>query len=152
MVALLGHYMARQRLPERRHTWRQKVTIVDRESGRPETFYVDFGEYDDGRLAEVWVTSHRMGDSFTRGTMDTVGKTISVGLQSGTSPHEMAHTLLGQNYPPHGKVVAVGSAVTECTSLADYIAQEIVACYGEDGRRRPRAEKSAGRESEGSGV
>ena len=128
--------MARQRLPDRRHTWRQKATIHDKDSGRPETFYVDFGEYEDGRLAEVFVTSHRMGDSFTRGTMDTLGRTISVGLQSGTSPHDMAHTLRRQNYPPHGRVEAAGSSVVACTSLADYIAQEILANYGADGKRR----------------
>lgn len=128
------HYMARVPVPERRHTWRQKVAIIDNDSGR-HTFYIDFGEYADGRLAEVFITAHRIG-SFTRGTLDTLAQTISIGLQSGTSPHEMARTLRDQNYPPLGKVEAVGSVVATCVSLADYIGQEIVACYGEDGRRR----------------
>ena len=135
-VTPLGHYMTRERVPDRRHTWRQKATIIDTESGRHETFYVEFGEFADGRLAEVWVTSHKCGDSFTRGMMDSVAKTSSLALQSGTHPHELAKTLRDQNYPPCGKVLAPSSTVVHCTSLADYIAQEIVACYGEDGRRR----------------
>ena len=50
---LATKYMTRERLPERHHTWRQKVTIVDTISGR-HCFYVDFGEYGDGRLAEIF--------------------------------------------------------------------------------------------------
>jgi ribonucleoside-diphosphate reductase alpha chain len=129
-----GRYMTRERVPDRRHTWRQKATIVDAASGRREVFYVEFGEYDDGRLAELWITSHKCGDSFTRGTMDTLAKSLSLALQCGTSPHDMAKTLRGQNYPPSGRVDAPNSSVTSCTSLADYIAQEIVACYDKDGR------------------
>lgn len=135
-VTPLRHYMPRERVPDRRHTWRQKATIVDTESGRREVFYVEFGEYLDGRLAEVFITSHKCGDSFTRGMMDTLAKSISLALQSGTSPHDMARTLRGQNYPPCGRVDAPGSTIEQCSSLADYIAQEIVACYGEDGQRR----------------
>lgn len=147
-----GHYMPRERVPDRRHVWRQKVAINDPDGGR-QTFYVDFGEYDDGRLAEVFITSHKCGDSFTRGMMDTLARSISLALQSGTSPHEMAATLSGQNYPPSGRVDAPGSKVAECTSLADYISQEIKAHYGADGKHilvdyqepLPPADKQAGR-------
>ena len=150
----LTRYMARDPMPKRRHTWRQKVRIYDRDSGACHKFYIDFGEYEDGRLGEVFITSHRHG-TFVRGTLDTLARTISIALQSGTSPAEVARSLLGQNYPPSGRVDAEGSEVTECLSVADYLGQEIDRCYGEDGRRRPITpppEKSAGYISDGSGV
>ena len=128
-----AQYAIRERMPDRRCVWRQKVRIIDINSGK-HTFYVDFGEYADGRLAEVFVTSHKAG-TFIRGTLDTLARSVSLALQSGTSPLEMARILRGQEYPPHGRIEADGSTVTECLSIADYIGQEIEACYGEDGRR-----------------
>jgi ribonucleoside-diphosphate reductase alpha chain len=128
-------YMVRERLPSRRHTWRQKVYIHDAASGARHTFFIDFGEYADGRLGEVFITAHKCG-TFVRGTLDALAQSISVALQSGTSPLEMARTLIGQDYPPQGRVEAEGSDIESCTSVADYIGREIERCYGEDGRRR----------------
>lgn len=129
------NYVAREKLPARRHSWRQKAYIHDADSGVRHTFFVDFGEYDDGRLGEVFITAHKTG-TFIRGTLDALAQSISVALQSGTSPLEMARTLMGQEYPPRGRVEAAGSTVTECESIADYIGQEIMANYGEDGKRK----------------
>ncbi len=127
--------MTREVLPTNRRNWRQKVVIHDRDSGR-HSFYVEFGEYADGRLGEVFVTAHRMG-TFTRGTLDALARSISLSLQSGTSPHQCAKMLVGMDYPPQGVVEADGSAVRTCTSLADYIGQEILSSYGDDGKRLP---------------
>ena len=139
-------YMTRDRLPPRRHTWRQKVRVHDSVLGA-QTFYVDFGEYEDGRLAEVFITAHKTG-TFLRGVLDTLAQTISIGLQSGTSPLDMAAHLRGKDYPPAGRVEAAGSTVAECLSIADYIGQEIEANYGLDGRRAdmPLAGAPAGTE------
>lgn len=151
-----GRYMARTPPPERRRVWRQKVRITDADSGAAHTFYVDFGEYADGRLAEVFVTGHRMG-TFARGVLDTMAKATSLALQSGTSPLDMARSMRGQCYPPCGPVEAEGSTVRECSSVADYVAREIEACYGEDGIRKPPesdmvSEKVAGTALNGTGV
>lgn len=124
--------MTRELVPERRRTWRQKVRVHDAVSGE-HTFYVDFGEYADGRLAEVFINTQKFG-TFVRGVLDSLARSISLALQSGTSPRDMARLLRGQCYPPFGRVVADGSTVTECKSIADYIGQEIEACYGDDGR------------------
>jgi ribonucleoside-diphosphate reductase alpha chain len=135
MLATARRYMAREPMPERRHTWRQKVRIIDAVDGASHTFYVDFGEYDDGRLGEIFITTHKSG-TFVRGTLDTLAQSISLALQSGTSPLDVAKTLRDQNYPPSGRVLAVNSKVETCTSIADYIGQEIANTYGEDGRQR----------------
>lgn len=135
MLKLSRGYMAREPLPPRRHTWRQKVRITDRDDGSVHTFYVDFGEYEDGRLAEIFISARRTG-TFVSGVLDTLARNISLALQSGTAPREVAKTLRGMNYPPAGKVQAEGGLVTECSSIADYIGQEIEVSYGDDGRRR----------------
>ena len=129
-----GRYVMREPLQGRRRTWRQKVRIVDSTSGS-HTFYVDFGEYEDGRLGEIFITTHKTG-TFVRGTLDSLARSVSLALQSGTLPHDMARQLRGQDYSPQGLVEAAGSTVVTCTSIADYIGQEILANYDEDGRRR----------------
>ncbi len=139
--------MVRERVPERRRCWRQKVRISDAAIGTV-TFYVEFGEYDDGRLAEVFITSHRMG-TFARGVMDSLARSASLALQSGTAPLDLARTLRGQCYPPGGRVVAEGSSVAECSSIADYLGREIAATYGEDGRRRSAARRVLDHRTEG---
>lgn len=127
-------YMTRELPPARRRTWRQRVRILDRASGREHTFYVDFGEYDDGRLCEVFITAQKEG-TFVRGVLDTLARMTSLALQSGTHPRDVAKLLSDHNYPPHGRVEVDGSTVVGCTSIADYIGQEIEAQYGDDGRR-----------------
>ena len=128
-------YVSRERLPERRHTWRQKVRIIDEEIGGTHTFYVDFGEYPDGRLAEIFITSQKTG-TFVRGTLELLAQTVSLALQTGTSPLSVAAMLQQQDFSPQGKVMAEGSSVKECKSVADYIGQEISACYDETGKRK----------------
>lgn len=137
IITRAGCHMAREPMPDRRHIWRQKVRITDANTGADHVFYVDFGEYEDGRLGEVFITSKKMG-TFARGVMDTLARSLSLCLQSGTPPHAIAAQLIAQDYPPQGAVTAEGSSVTHCSSIADYIGQEIVASYGEGGRRHSR--------------
>ena len=125
--------MAREVMGDRRSVWRQKVRILDADTGA-HVFYVDFGEYADGRLGEIFVSAHKYG-TFSRGALMSLARAVSLAIQSGTSPLEMARQLRGQEYPPNGPVEAEGSTVVRCTSIADYIGREIEACYGADGRR-----------------
>lgn len=123
--------MGRERLPDRRACWRQRVVIHDDVSG-PQSFFVDFGEYPDGRLAEVFIVASKAG-TFVRGVLDALARTVSLSLQSGASASEVAAMLSGQCYPPCGRVEAGGSSVESCTSFADYLGQEIRAIYCRDG-------------------
>lgn len=137
MIAqMTRHYITREKLPERRCTWRQKIVIHETDGSR-HPFFVDFGEYEDGRLAEIFVTMHKTW-TFARGTLDAMARCVSLALQSGTSPHELAKTLRGMEYPPMGRIEAEGSSLNNrfCSSVADYIGQEIVTCYDEDGIRK----------------
>lgn len=127
-------YVMREPPPARRRTWRQRYTVRDNDSGE-HVFYVDFGEYRDTRLCEVFITAQKQG-TFTRGILDSLARSVSMALQSGTAPLDMARQLRGQEYPPCGPVEADGSVITECDSIADLIGREIQANYGEDGKRR----------------
>ena len=111
----------KESLPSRRRTWRQKVRIGGT------TFYLDCGEYDDGRLGEVFLSMSKTG-SFSRGVVDTVARLISTALQCGMPVERLVHTLQLMNFPPNGEVIG-SPRVTSCTSLPDWVAQEINAVY-----------------------
>lgn len=121
--------MTREKLPSRRRSWTQKVYITEKD-GKRHTFYLSFGEYGDGRLGEIWVEASKEG-TFLRGVLGSLAKQVSLSLQSGVSIGEIVKLLQGMDYPPGGKVSGLegGSVVTECSSISDWIAQEIEYWY-----------------------
>ena len=167
MNALAVERMTREVLPYRRNVWRQKLLIHDSDAMPGQhKFYVDFGEYPDGRLAEIFVTAHRQG-TFSRGVLDTLSRSVSMSLQHGTPISEVIKMLRGLNYPPCGTVEGDSTTVIECSSIADYIGQEIEACYDDNGRKpepepiaediyvdliEPIPERVAGAYEKGAGV
>lgn len=112
----------REPLPERRSSWTQEVVIGGH------TLQIGFGEYEDGRLGEVFIDISHEG-TFLRGVLGTLARTISISLQHGASVEMVAHALEGIDYPPCGQVEGSPN-VTECSSITDYIAKEILANYG----------------------
>lgn len=111
----------RTRPPDRRATWRQKARI----SGQK--FFVDFGEYDDGRLCEIFVEAAKEG-AFVRGILGALARMVSMSLQCGATPQEVCKALRYCTFEPNGDVTG-SPAVKTCTSLVDWIAQEIEAAY-----------------------
>lgn len=113
--------MPRERLPDRRLSWTQKVRIDNH------SFFLTCGEYPDGRLGEVFLESSKEG-TFSRGVLSALARMVSIALQSGVSVAEIVHSLKHLNFPPNGAVE--GSAnVVGCCSVADWISQEIAAAY-----------------------
>ena len=110
----------RERLPDRRKSWRQKVKI----GPEGQTFYLDCGEYPDGRLGEIWIDAHKEG-TFARGILSSLARMVSISLQSGVTVEEVVGSLRYMNFPPNGDVVGEHTRVTQCTSVSDWIAQEI---------------------------
>lgn len=111
----------RKRLPERRRSWTQKVRIEN------QPLYVTFGEYEDGRLGELFIDASKQGTMF-RGVLDALARCISLALQCGATAEEVVHTLRGMNFPPNGPILGSQVAV-EASSLADWLAQEIQGYY-----------------------
>jgi ribonucleoside-diphosphate reductase alpha chain len=107
----------RRKLPERRRTWHQECVINNRR------YVLSFGEYDDGSLGEVWMDTGKEGE-FTRGIADAFARMASLALQCGASPANVAHLMLGLDFPPNGPV-AGSKAVVDCKSVVDWMGQEI---------------------------
>lgn len=118
--------MPRERLPDRRRSFTQKVKIPDA-TGALQTFYLTMGEYDDGRLGEVWIEAHKEG-TFARGVLGALARMVSIALQCGVSVEEVVKTLRHLNFPPRGDVTG-SAAVAKASSVADWVAQEIEAAY-----------------------
>ena len=114
--------MMREILPDRRRSWTQEVVIEGHH------VQVGFGEYEDGRLGEVFIDISQEG-TFLRGVLGTLARTVSISLQHGASVEMIAHALRGIDYPPCGQVFGSPN-VTECDSITDYVAREILANYG----------------------
>jgi ribonucleoside-diphosphate reductase alpha chain len=112
----------REKLPDRRRRDCVHATIEG------QTFYLEFGEYPDGRLGEVWLTAAKKG-TFTRGILDALARVVSVALQCGLPVKELCKALRGLNFPPRGEVHSDSRAVVSCTSLADWIGREVALRY-----------------------
>lgn len=117
--------MTRERLPDRRRCWTQKVRILDPLGGQ--TFYLTCGEYPDGRLGEIFLEAHKEG-TFARGVLQALARTVSIALQSQAPVGEIVNALRHLNFPPKGDV-AGSATVTKCSSVTDWIAQELEAAY-----------------------
>ena len=111
----------RERLPDRRHSWTQRVRIGG------QSVYLCVGEYADGRPGEIFVDVSRQG-TFLRGVMGSLARMVSIALQCGAGVDIIINALRGIDYPPNG-LVEGSEVVTETKSVTDWIASELEACY-----------------------
>ena len=142
----MGTLLMRERLPDRRHNWTQRVRIDGH------SIYLCVGEYDDGRPGELFVDVSREG-TFLRGVMGSLARMASIALQCGSGIEAVIHALRGLDYPPSGAVEG-SDAVIQCDSVTDWIAQELEARYVRPSPAVTTApvEKVAGVHEAGSGV
>lgn len=117
---------AREKLPHRRRSWTRCVRIADKHE-LPTTFYLTVGLYPDGRPGELWIDASREG-TFTRGVLAATARMASFALQCGAPLAEVVQSLRGLTFPPSGAVVG-SAAVADCTSVMDWVAQELAAEY-----------------------
>lgn len=83
----------RERLPDERRGVVKKIKVGQHK------YYVRTGEYEDGRVGEVFLTCDRTGDS-TRGLLDAVATAVSLGLQSGVSIDDFCAKFEGTRFSP----------------------------------------------------
>ena len=115
--------MPRVRPPDRRASWTQKARIGGM------ACYLGFGEDKEGRLCEVFITCNKEG-TLVRGLLDALARVASTALQCGASAGEVAGAMRNCNFPPNGPAFRNGEMLI-CSSLADWVAQEIEAAYGD---------------------
>jgi ribonucleoside-diphosphate reductase alpha chain len=111
----------RKRLPHRRKGYTQKA-VVSRHK-----IYLRTGEYEDGRLGEIFIDMHKEGAAF-RSLMNNFAIAISVGLQYGVPLEEFVEAFTFTRFEPAGPVTG-NDSIKYATSLLDYVFRELAVSY-----------------------
>ncbi len=111
----------RRDLPARRAGYTQRSTVGGHR------LYVRTGEYADGGLGELVIALHKETAAF-RGLMDSFAHAVSVGLQHGVPLAEYVEAFTFTRFGPAGAVEG-DPAVTQATSLLDYVFRHLAANY-----------------------
>ena len=111
----------RRRLPNRRKGYTQKAIVGGHK------VYLRTGEYEDGRLAEVFIDMHKEGSAF-RSLMNNFAIAISIGLQYGVPLEEFVEAFTFTRFEPSG-IVEGNDAIKMATSILDYIFRELAISY-----------------------
>ena len=87
----------REKLPDRRKGYTQKAVVGGHK------VYLRTGEYDDGRLGEIFIDMHKEGAAF-RAMMNNFAIAISLGLQYGVPLEEYVEAFTFTRFEPAGFV------------------------------------------------
>jgi ribonucleoside-diphosphate reductase alpha chain len=113
--------MQRERLPNRRTGYTQKATVGGHK------VYLRTGEYQDGRLGEIFIDMHKEGAAF-RSLMNSFAIAISLGLQYGVPLEEFVDAFVFSRFEPNGMVIG-SDHIKMATSVIDYIFRELAITY-----------------------
>ncbi len=111
----------RERLPHRRKSYTQKAIVGGHK------VYLHTGEYEDGRLGEIFIDMHKEGAAF-RSLMNNFAIAISVGLQYGVPLEEFVDAFTFTRFEPAGLVIG-NDSIKNATSVLDYIFRELGVSY-----------------------
>lgn len=111
----------RRKLPGRRKGYTQKATIGGHK------VYLRTGEYEDGRLGEIFIDMHKEGAAF-RSLMNNFAMAISIGLQYGVPLEEFVEAFTFTRFEPAGTVKG-NDAIKMATSISDYVFRELAISY-----------------------
>ncbi|WP_108660386.1 vitamin B12-dependent ribonucleotide reductase [Acuticoccus kandeliae] len=111
----------REQMPDRRKGYTQKAIIGGHK------VYLRTGEFDDGRLGEIFIDMHKEGAAF-RAMMNNFAIAISLGLQYGVPLEEFVDAFTFTRFEPAGFVQG-NEAIKNATSILDYIFRELAISY-----------------------
>ena len=132
----------REKLPQRRKGYTQKAIVGGHK------VYLRTGEYEDGRIGEIFIDMHKDGAAF-RSLMDAFAIAISMGLQYGVPLEEFVDAFTFTRFEPAGMVIG-NDTIKNATSILDYIFRELAVSYL--GRNDLAHVQPAADEDVGSGV
>jgi len=112
---------SREKLPHRRKGYTQKAIVGGHK------VYLRTGEYEDGRLGEMFIDMHKEGAAF-RAMMNNFAIGISLGLQYGVPLEEYVEAFTFTRFEPAGMVIG-NDAIKNATSILDYIFRELAVSY-----------------------
>ena len=111
----------RERLPGRRKGYTQKAVVGGHK------VYLRTGEYDDGRLGEIFVDMHKEGATL-RSLLNNFAIAISLGLQYGVPLEEYVDAFTFTRFEPSGAVQG-NDTIKMATSILDYVFRELAISY-----------------------
>jgi ribonucleoside-diphosphate reductase alpha chain len=111
----------RERLPQRRKGYTQKANVGGHK------VYLRTGEYEDGRVGEIFLDMHKEGAAF-RSVMNNFAIAISIGLQYGVPLDEFVDAFTFTRFEPSGMVEG-NDAIKMSTSILDYVFRELAISY-----------------------
>jgi ribonucleoside-diphosphate reductase alpha chain len=104
--------MKRERLPQKRGGFTQEARVGGQK------IYLRTGEYEDGRLGEIFIDMHKEGAAF-RSMMNCFAIAVSLGLQYGVPLDEYVDCFTFTRFDPHGHTDHPN--VRFSTSIVDYV-------------------------------
>ena len=111
----------RERMPDRRKGYTQKAVVGGHK------VYLRTGEYDDGRLGEIFIDMHKEGAAL-RSIINNFAIAISLGLQYGVPLEEYVDAFTFTRFEPSGPVQG-NDFIKFATSIIDYIFRELAVSY-----------------------
>jgi ribonucleoside-diphosphate reductase alpha chain len=111
----------REKLPERRKGYIQKAIVGGHK------VYLHTGEYEDGRLGEIFIDMHKEGAAL-RAMMNNFAIAVSVGLQYGVPLEEFVEAFTFTRFEPAGMVQG-NDSIKNATSILDYVFRELAVSY-----------------------
>jgi ribonucleoside-diphosphate reductase alpha chain len=114
----------RRRLPGRR----RGVTFSASVGGHLVT--VQTGEYEDGRLGEIFIDMHKEGAAF-RSLMNCFAILVSLCLQHGVPLSLLVRRFTGVTFEPAGAVSGY-DGITESSSVVDFIFRALSETYAKE--------------------
>jgi len=113
----------RHSLPNRRSGYTQKAKIGGH------SVFVRTGEYDDGRLGEIFLDMHKEGAAF-RSLLNSFAIAVSLGLQYGVPLEEYVDAFTFSRFEPNGMVQG-HEYIKMATSVLDYVFRDLAISYQE---------------------
>ena len=111
----------RHKLPDRRKGYTQKAVVGGHK------VYLRTGEYEDGKLGELFIDMHKEGAAF-RSLMNNFAIAVSIGLQYGVPLEEYVEAFTFTRFEPQGMVQG-NDMIKMSTSILDYIFRELAISY-----------------------
>ena len=121
VIERIERVRSREKMPDRRKGYTQKAVVGGHK------VYLRTGEYEDGRLGEIFIDMHKEGATF-RSLMNNFAIAISLGLQYGVPLEEYVEAFIFTRFEPAGFVQG-NDAIKNATSLLDYVFRELDVSY-----------------------
>ncbi|WP_332117588.1 vitamin B12-dependent ribonucleotide reductase [Azorhizobium caulinodans] len=111
----------REKMPDRRKGYTQKAVVGGHK------VYLRTGEYDDGRLGEIFIDMHKEGAAL-RSFINNFAISVSLGLQYGVPLEEYVDAFTFTRFEPAGPVQG-NDTIKYATSILDYVFRELAVSY-----------------------